>query len=140
MMNEDHNDQDGEVNAAEELEETEKSSCSDSREAFKDLGDAAKKAFRAGSHDAREALKNAVPRAKDDFQKGIHDIAYGLAYAASFGAILLKEFTPESMADGFSEGTEAGRKAADEMLEKQKARREQAESEATDLDGGEVPA
>jgi len=94
--------------------------CENSREAFDDLVRAAKDAFRSGSDDARDAALNAIPRARESFNKGLHDLAYGLAYGLTFGSTLAREFTPEVMKNGFTEGSSAGREAAEGFVEKQR--------------------
>ena len=109
---------------------------SETREAFRDLGDSVKKAFQAGSHDARKAAKDAVPQARQEFSKGLHDIAYGVAYLASFGVALAREITPDPVNDGFQEGSEAGRKAAEDLMEK---RRQAEEKPSTDESPADPP-
>jgi hypothetical protein len=96
----------------------------ETREALHDLGDAVKKAFRAGAHDARRAAKSAVPKAGEQFAKGLHDIAYGIAYLASFGCALVRQITPDPIADGLSEGADAGREAVEKLAEKRRQARE----------------
>ena len=51
---------------------------SPTREAFKDLADAAKKACEAGKADAKKAVDNAIPVFKKEVEKGVHDIAFGV--------------------------------------------------------------
>jgi len=88
-----------------------------------DLGSAFRNAVDDGVNDAKSAAKEAIPKVKEDFAKGVHDIAYGVSYALSFGATLAKEFTPDIVANGFTEGNNAGKKAATEFAEKQRASR-----------------
>ena len=117
-------------------------STGDTRDPYRDLGEAVKKAFRAGTDDARKAAKDAIPKAGDEFTRGIHDIAYGLAYLASFGVAIARELTPGPMTDGFSEGTEAGRRAAEKMMEKRRKPAETATDEPPTedpIDSGAVP-
>ncbi|MCB1237830.1 MAG: hypothetical protein KDM91_22380, partial [Verrucomicrobiae bacterium] len=110
-------------------------SKSASREAFEELSEALKKAFRAGASDAKKAIDEAVPRTKEDFSKGLHDIAYGLSYLVAFGAEMARQVTPDSVESGIAEGSAAGRDAA----EKLKRRRE--EAKAADVSGtGPEPA
>jgi len=108
----------------------------ETRDAYRDLGDAVKKAFQAGSNDAKKAAKNAVPKAGEEFAKGLHDIAYGVAYLAAFSAEMAKELTPDPVCDGFSEGTDAGRTAAESMREKRRQNAEDANDSPADADPG----
>lgn len=95
-----------------------------SKEAFKDLADAAKKAFDAGKRDASQAAKNAVPNFKEGVRDSVYDVTYTLAYGAVFAATLIRNIVPEAMTTGFAEGADSGRKAADIFAAKQKEKRE----------------
>ncbi len=95
---------------------------SERTESFDDISKAVKDAFKTGSEDARKAFEKAVPQAKDDITRGVHDIAYAIAYATAFGGELLKEITPENINRGFSEGSEAGRRAAGEVVKQRRER------------------
>ncbi|MEO0415098.1 MAG: hypothetical protein AAF226_09125, partial [Verrucomicrobiota bacterium] len=81
-------------------------------ESAKDMKDA----FKNGASDAKKAVQEAFPKVKEEFGQGVHDIAYALGYAANFGFTLVKEFAPENIHDGFSEGANAGEKAAQEVV------------------------
>ncbi len=109
---------------------------SEKTESFDDISKAVKDAFKSGSEDARKAFDKAVPRAKDDIARGVHDIAYAIAYATAFGGELLKEFTPENVTSGFSQGSEAGRRAAGEVIAQRRAR--EAEQQETPEPGAET--
>jgi len=97
------------------------------REVLDDLSRTLTEAIQKGGRDARRKFDETMPRAKREFAKGVHDLAYGVAYAATFGSALLREFTPESLRDGLREGAASGRRAADEVM---RQRREKAEREA----------
>ncbi len=134
-MNDSNDDQPNSV-----PEEGPKSSdnMSETREAFRDLGDSVKRAFQAGTSDARKAAKDAVPHAGQEFAKGLHDIAYGVAYLASFGVALAREITPEPVNDGFREGSGAGRKAAENLMKKRGQEEEKSSADESPTDPPEA--
>jgi len=105
---------------------------------FEDFGKSVQDAFRTGGEDARKAFEKAIPKAKEDLAQGVHDVAYAVAYASAFGAALLKELTPDTLCDGFKEGTDAGRKAAETIIRDRKARTERRKAEADSTDPGDV--
>ncbi len=111
-----------------------KSASEDTSRPFEDFGKSVQDAFRTGSEDARKAFDKAIPKAKEDLAQGVHDVAYAVAYASAFGAALLKELTPDTLCDGFKEGSDAGRKAAETIIRdrKDRAERRKAEGESTD--------
>lgn len=94
------------------------STRSESREAFDHLGDAVRNAWKAGTSDARKAAREAVPKAKQEFERGFHDLAWGAAYVFGFGAALARELSPDCVNEGWDQGAEAGRDAAEKMTEK----------------------
>ncbi len=114
-------------------------STESSEHPFEDFSKSIHDAFRTGSEDARKAFDKAIPQARKDLAQGVHDITYAFAYASSFGAALVKEITPDTVSDGFREGSAAGKQAADEVIRKRRERSEsQAHSEEPDL--GTAPA
>jgi hypothetical protein len=62
-------------------------------------------------------------------------VAYAVGYAATFGAALLREATPDSLREGLRNGAASGRKAADEVM---RQRRERAERGTTDPGDGDT--
>lgn len=107
--------------------------------ASRDFTKTVEDAFRSGAEDAKKAFEKAIPKAKDDISKGVHDVAYAVSYAAIFGTELLKEFTPDNILDGLREGSNAGRRAAEEIVRerKEKAEREQRAGESDDASPGD---
>lgn len=105
------------------------SSSKSSREAFEDLGQSIRDAFKSGSRDARKTVEEALPKVKSEFSRGVHDLAYAVAYATSFGAALVDEITPDNVKEGFREGSQAGKRAAEDVVRNQK---ERAAREGTD--------
>lgn len=95
------------------------------REAAEELIDSVKRAFRSTCEDAKDAVDRAIPAAKDDFSKGLRDLAYGIAYAGAFGSALVREWTPDSVQDGFAEGREDGRDAAEAFVRKRRTKAEE---------------
>lgn len=91
-------------------------------EAIQALKEKATDAFKSGTGDAREAFEKSFPQAKEDIAKGINDASYAIGYAVSFGSALVKEFSPDNVTDGFERGSDAGNKAAEEVIEHRKAR------------------
>ncbi|MDF1811693.1 MAG: hypothetical protein P1V20_05750 [Verrucomicrobiales bacterium] len=79
-------------------------------------------AFKQGAEEAKESFEKSFPNAKEDFAKGINDASYAIGYAVSFGSALIREFTPDNVTDGFERGSQAGNKAAEEVIEHRKAR------------------
>ena len=98
----------------------------ETRQAFDDLGDAFRRAWKAGTSDAKRTAKDAIPKAKEEFTKGIHDLAWGAAYLASFGVTLAREIAPDCVDRGWAEGSEAGRKAAENFAERSREKTEAA--------------
>jgi|GEM_PF-4262206 len=117
-MNDHSSDPTHNQHSDEQPETAEAKTSSRTEEAFRDLTDAARKAFDAGMSDAREAADSFVPRAREEFEKGTHDVAYAFAYVGAFGAALLDEITPGSVRSGFETGAAAGRRAATESARK----------------------
>lgn len=97
----------------------------------RDFTESVEDAFKTGAEDAKEAFEKAIPKAKEDIAKGVHDLAYAVSYAAIFGTELLKEITPENILDGLRDGSNAGRKAAEEVVRerKEKAERDKGSNE-----------
>tara|TARA_R110000850_G_scaffold62777_16_gene142532 strand:+ start:2344 stop:2763 length:420 start_codon:yes stop_codon:yes gene_type:complete len=94
---------------------------------FDDFAKSLQDAVKTGRTDARKAFEKAMPRAKEDLSRGAHDLAYAVAYATAFGTALIKEITPDNLSEGFKEGTDAGKRAAEEVI---RTRREKAEGQA----------
>lgn len=90
-------------------------------EALRAFKDKASEAFKSGSKDARESFEQSFPKAKEEFSKGINDASYAIGYAVSFGTTLIKEFTPETINEGFERGRQAGTRAADEVIQHRRA-------------------
>ena len=88
-----------------------------SSERVRELSEKAREAFRSGTSDAMEALEKNFPRAKEEFAKGINDASYAIGYAISFGSTMLREFSPDNVNEGFERGSQAGNKAAEEVIE-----------------------
>jgi len=134
-MNDSNDDQ---PNPVPEEEPKSGDNMNETRDAFRDLGDSVKRAFQAGTSDARKAAKDAVPQARQEFEKGLHDIAYGVTYLASFGVALAREITPEPVNSGFREGSEAGRKAAENLMEKRRQEEEKSSADESPTDPSEA--
>lgn len=113
------------------------SARSESREAFDNLSDAVRNAWKAGTSDAKKAAKEAVPKAKQEFERGFHDLAWGAAYVFGFGAALARELSPDCVNDGWDKGADAGRDAAAKMAEK--CRRSESDEQATPPDDEIAP-
>lgn len=109
--------------------------------AFEDLASAFKEAARKGRTDAKQAFEQAVPKLKQDFNKGAHDLAYAVSFAAAFGYEILRELTPDTLANGAREGQEAGRRAANDAIRRQRERqaREAAAKESAPPDSPDFP-
>lgn len=99
----------------------------ETRQAFEDLGEAFRRAWKAGTSDAKRTAEDAIPRAKEEFTKGVHELAWGAAYLASFGVTLAREVAPDCVDRGWAEGTAAGRKAAENFTERSREKEERAE-------------
>lgn len=91
---------------------------------FEEFSQSIRDALKTGGEDARKAVEENMPKAKESFEKGIHDVAYAVAYVASFGTALAREFAPDPLTEGVREGKEAGRRAADEVVRNRKEREE----------------
>jgi hypothetical protein len=94
----------------------------DPKEQMKALKEKASEAFKTGTTDAREAFDKQFPQVKEEFAKGVNDASYAIGYAVSFGSTLIKELSPDNVTDGYERGTQAGSKAAEEVIEHRKAR------------------
>lgn len=110
----------------------------DTSRPFEDFGKSVQNAFRTGSEDARKAFEEAIPKAKEDLAQGVHEVAYAVAYASAFGSSLLKELTPDTLCDGFKEGTDAGRKAAETIIRDRKDRAERRKAAGESSDPGDA--
>ena len=110
----------------------------DTSRPFENFGKSVQDAFRTGSEDARKAFEEAIPKAKEDLAQGVHDVAYAVAYASAFGSSLLKELTPDTLCDGFKEGTDAGRKAAETIIRDRKDRAESRKATGESSDSGDA--
>jgi hypothetical protein len=97
------------------------------QEKLDELSNTLTEAILKGGRDAKRAFDEGMPKVKGEFAKGLHDVAYAVGYAATFGAALLREATPDSLREGLRNGAASGRKAADEVM---RQRREKAEREA----------
>ena len=83
------------------------------KEAFKDLGNAAKRAFKVGGEEARKTAREAFPKVKIALRDGVHDIAWATGYLSAFATTFAKTLAPETAKSGFAEGSESGRHAAE---------------------------
>ena len=109
------------------------------RETLDDLSRTLTEALRNGGRDARRAVEDGFPKVKSEFAQGLHEAAYAVAYAATFGAALVREVTPDSLRNGFREGATSGRRAAEEVM---RQRREKAarETDPAMTDEGQATA
>ena len=107
----------------------------DAKQAFEDLGESFRRAWRAGTSDARRNAKDAIPRAREDFAKGLHDLTWGAAYVVSFGVTLAREIAPDCVDQGWQEGSDAGRKAAESFAEKNRKSPETSEEKESGTEG-----
>jgi hypothetical protein len=98
------------------------------QEKLDELSNTLTEAILKGGRDAKRAFDEGMPKVKGEFAKGLHDVAYAVGYAATFGAALLREATPDSLREGLRNGAASGRKAADEVM---RQRREKAERGTT---------
>ncbi len=72
-------------------------------------------AFRAAAADARKAATEAAPKIKTTFAQAGYDISYAAGFTAVFGITLLRELLPNPLKQGFAEGADQGRAAAESM-------------------------
>lgn len=114
----------------------------DSRKAWEDLERAVKDVLKAGSEDARKAFRRAAPHARDEFARGLHDLSYGVAWLTHFGAAMIRQASPDNLAEGWEEGARAGRSAAKDWAEraKRRARRETDDHLGGDPEGNDPVA
>lgn len=103
------------------------------QETLDDLSRFLTEAIRKGGRDAKRSFAEGVPKVKSEFAQGLYEFAYAVGYAATFGASVLREATPDSLAKGFREGSASGRRAADEAMRR---RQERAGGEADDAGEG----
>ncbi len=103
------------------------------QEKLDELSNTLTEAILKGGRDAKRAFDSGMPKVKSEFAKGLHDVAYAVGYAATFGAAMLREATPDALRDGLRAGAASGRRAADEVM---RQRREKAERE-TSRPGGD---
>lgn len=96
------------------------------QEKLDDLSRVLTEAIRKGGRDAGRAVSEGLPKVKAEFAQGLYEVAYALGYAATFGASVVREATPESLSKGFREGSASGRRAADEAMRQRRERSEQA--------------
>ena len=103
------------------------------KEAFEDLGKAARRAFKAGGQEARKVAEEAVPKFKKGVHDGVHDIAWAAGYLGAFATTIAKNLAPEAAKSGFAEGADSGRHAAENFG----AKKEKRESVAIIVEGPE---
>lgn len=109
------------------------------RDLLDELSRTLTEAIRQGGRDARRTFSEKFPQAKDEVAKGVHDLAYGIAYAATFGAALLREAAPSALRDGLRDGAAAGRRAADTRVRQRRERAAREDRPAAASDEGTVP-
>ena len=78
------------------------------KEAFKDLGNAAKRAFKVGGEEARKTAQEAVPKVKKGVRDGVHDVAWAAGYLSAFATTFAKNLAdPCDAQNGFDDLADA---------------------------------
>lgn len=116
--------------------EPEPSARKTAQESLDDLSRFLTEAIRKGGRDARRSFAEGMPKVKSEFSQGLYEFAYAVGYAATFGASVLREATPDSLAKGFREGSASGRRAADEAMRRRQERAGGGAGEAGDAGEG----
>ncbi len=99
-------------------EETNSTSSKTGREIFEDLSRALADALQHGTSDAKRIIEDKLPQWKSDVAQGLYKAAYAAAYATAFGTAIARELVPDTVADGFREGAQAGKRDADEAMQR----------------------
>jgi hypothetical protein len=72
-------------------------------------------AFEEGARKARASAEAAVPKVKAAVSGAAYWCSYGVAYAAVFSAVAIKEIAPAVFATGCRDGANAGRASAEKF-------------------------
>ena len=72
-------------------------------------------AMNAGTDRAKAAAEKAVPIVKAAVTSAAYWIGFGVSFATVFSYTVIKELAPESLKAGCRDGTQAGRKVAEDL-------------------------
>lgn len=86
--------------------------------AVEKLREAIHETWQRGAEEARSAAQQAAPRAREVFEEIIKDLSYSLSFSAAFASALAKDLASDDVRESRARGTEAGAKAARDLLSK----------------------
>jgi hypothetical protein len=74
--------------------------------------------WQRGAEEARSAAQQAAPRAREVIEDILKDLSYTLSFGAAFASALARDLASEEVKESRNRGTEAGAKAAQDLLAK----------------------
>ena len=77
--------------------------------------DSVRDAINDGAQQARAAAEEAIPKVKAAVSDATYWLGYGISFATVFSYTVMNELAPEVLKTGARDGTQAGRKAAEDF-------------------------
>ena len=79
-------------------------------------------AINEGAQRAKAAAEKAIPKVKAAVSDATYWLGYGVSFATVFSYTVVKELAPEVLKAGCRDGAQAGRKTAEDLASKSKAK------------------
>jgi hypothetical protein len=96
-------------------------SANQSSHSSKRVFDSVRDAINEGAQQARAAAEEAIPRVRAAVNDATYWLGYSVSFAAVFSYTVVTELAPEVLKTGAHDGTEAGRKAAEDFTRARKS-------------------